>query len=633
MPPAASTKRLVLVAAILGTTVVTVDSTVVNVALPAIADDLGGGLAGQQWTSNAYLLTLSSLLLVAGSLGDLFGARRVFALGVAGFGVTSVFCALAPTVELLVLARALQGVFGALLTPAALAVIVATFPPDERGKAVGAWTAWGGIGTVLGPLIGGQLVDTASWRWIFAINVPIVLITLFLVLRVVPEGRPRAADAKVDVIGATLCALGLAGITYGLIEQPLQGWGDPTVAGPLLGGAALFAAFVAWEARSPHPMLPLSLFRRRNFAVGNIETFSMYAGLGLLFFFLVLFLQQVAGYSALEAGTTTIPVTVVMFLFSARFGALADRHGPRFFMGFGPLLAAAGLAFFLRLDADVDYLTELLPGLVIFSIGLAMTVAPLTATVLADADEHNAGIASGVNNAIARVASLIAIAAVGAVVASAFGSALRDELGADASRPEVARAINEAEKQPLARVVVKDVPPPVRVEVAAGSRDAAVKAFHVAIAIATVLVALGGVLGLVGIVNPRRRVEAADCPGGQLAGATERGRALIALRLAAPGRGLPRARLLAGLEAPDALPAQREAMVVAHVHAADPGDPASGSGSARAGSTRRSRACGRGQPRRSRRGTGRARGSRGPGCCPSRTRTSSASAAATNPAR
>jgi EmrB/QacA subfamily drug resistance transporter len=520
MAPAASTKRLVLVAAILGTTVVTVDSTVVNVALPAIADDLGGGLAGQQWTSNAYLLTLSSLLLVAGSLGDLFGARRVFALGVAGFGVTSIFCALAPTVELLVVARALQGVFGALLTPAALAVIVATFPPDERGRAVGAWTAWGGIGTVLGPLIGGQLVDTASWRWIFAINVPIVLITLFLVLRVVPEGRPRAADAKVDVIGATLCALGLAGITYGLIEQPLQGWGDPTVAGPLLGGAALFAAFVAWEARSPHPMLPLSLFRRRNFAVGNIETFSMYAGLGLLFFFLVLFLQQVAGYSALEAGTTTIPVTVVMFLFSTRFGALADRHGPRFFMGFGPLLAAAGLAFFLRLDADVDYLTELLPGLLIFSVGLAMTVAPLTATVLADADEHNAGIASGVNNAIARVASLIAIAAVGAVVASAFGSALRDELGADARRPEVARAIKEAEKQPLARVVVKDVPPPVRAEVAAGSQDASVKSFHVAIAIATVLVALGGVLGLVGIVNPRRRVEAADCPGGQLAGVT-----------------------------------------------------------------------------------------------------------------
>jgi EmrB/QacA subfamily drug resistance transporter len=519
MAPTASTKRLVLVAAILGTTVVTVDSTVVNVALPAIEEDLGGGLAGQQWTSNAYLLTLSSLLLVAGSLGDLFGARRVFALGVTGFGVTSVFCALAPTIELLVVARALQGVFGALLTPSALAVIVATFPPNERGRAVGAWTAWGGIGTILGPLIGGQLVDTASWRWIFAINVPIVLITLFLVLRVVPQGEPRAADARVDVVGATLCALGLAGITYGLISQPLNGWGSAMVWLPLIGGAILFASFVVWEARSAHPMLPLALFRRRNFAVGNIQTFSMYAGLGLLFFFLVLFLQQVAGYGALEAGTTTIPVTLVMFALSMRFGALADRFGPRFFMGVGPLVAAVGLAFFLGLDADVDYLTDLLPGLLIFALGLSMTVAPLTATVLADADEHNAGIASGVNNAIARVASLIAIAAIGAVVASSFGSALRDELGAQARRPEVARAIDEAEKEPLATVVVEGVPPGVRAEVALGSRDASVKAFHMAIGIATALVALGGVLGLIGIVNPRRRVEAVDCGGGQLVGA------------------------------------------------------------------------------------------------------------------
>jgi EmrB/QacA subfamily drug resistance transporter len=489
------------------------------VALPAIEGDLGGGLAGQQWTANAYLLTLSSLLLVAGSLGDLFGARRMFALGLTGFGISSVFCAVAPTVELLVVARALQGVFGAVLTPAALAVIVATFPPDERGRAVGAWTAWGGMGTILGPLIGGQLVDSASWRWIFAINVPIVLITLFLVLRVVPEGRPRAADAKVDVIGAMLCALGLAGITYGLVEQPLHGWGDPTVALPLAAGALLFASFVIWEARSAHPMLPLSLFRRRNFAVGNIQTFSMYAGLGLLFFFLVLFLQQVAGYSALEAGTSTIPVTLVMFLLSMRFGALADRYGPRLFMGGGPLVAAAGLAFFLRLDADVDFLTDLLPGLLVFALGLSMTVAPLTATVLADADEHNAGIASGVNNAIARVAGLIAIAAVGAVVSSAFGSALRDDLGDRARQPQVARAIEQAQGQPLARVAPKGVAPRVRTEVAGASRDASVDAFRVAIAIATVLVALGGVLGLVGIVNPRRRVEAASCAGGQLAGA------------------------------------------------------------------------------------------------------------------
>jgi EmrB/QacA subfamily drug resistance transporter len=500
--------------------VVTVDSTVVNVALPAIADDLGGGLAGQQWTANAYLVTLSSLILIGGSLGDIFGERRIYMLGVAGFGVTSLFCALAPTIELLVLARSLQGVFGALLTPAALAVITSTFPPDERGKAIGAWTAWGGIGTVLGPLIGGQLVDTASWRWIFAINIPVVLITLLLVTRVMVTERERPAGARVDYVGALLCAFGLAGITYGLIEQPRNGWGSAGVWLPLAGGALLFAGFILWEWRSRRPMLPLSLFRRRNFTIGNVETFSMYAGLGLLFFFLVLYLQQVAGYSAIEAGTTTLPVTAIMFLGSTRFGALADRHGPRFFMGVGPLVAAAGLALFLRIDENVDYLTDLLPGLVVFSLGLAMTVAPLTATVLADADESNAGIASGTNNAIARVASLIAIAAVGALISSSFGDSLRDALGPAANRPSVSRAIEDAEEQPLARVTATDAPPAVRTRLEDASRDASIDAFHMAIGIAAALVALGGALGLAGIVNPRREVKASDCPGGQLVGAT-----------------------------------------------------------------------------------------------------------------
>jgi EmrB/QacA subfamily drug resistance transporter len=521
--PSPGTKRLVLVAAILGTTVVTVDATVVNVALPAIANDLGGGLAGQQWTSNAYLVTLGSLLLIGGSLGDLFGERRVFALGVAGFGITSLLCALAPTIELLVAARALQGVSGALLTPAALAVIVAVFPPDERGKAVGAWTAWGGIGTVLGPLIGGQLVDAASWRWIFAINVPVVVVTLLLTLRVVPAGRERAPDARVDAVGAALCAFGLAGITFGLIEQPLRGWGDPAVFLPLALGALLFAGFLAWEVLTDHPMLPLALFRRRNFAIGNVETFSMYAGLGLLFFFLVLYLQQVATYSALEAGASTVPVTVVMFALSMRFGALADRYGPRFFMGVGPLVAAAGLALFLRLDAQVDYFTDLLPGLLVFALGLSMTVAPLTATVLADADEGNAGIASGVNNAIARLAALVAIAAVGAIVAASYGSTLEDELGGTAARPQVAPAVEEAKKQPLADVEVADAPPAVRRAVADATETASVQAFRVGIGISAALVAMGGLLGLAGLRNPRRLVEAKECPGGQLAGVPREG--------------------------------------------------------------------------------------------------------------
>src|ERR687892_379275 len=332
---------------------------------------------------------------------------------------------------------------------AALAVIVANFAPAERGKAVGAWTAWGGIGTVLGPLIGGQLVDTASWRWIFAINVPIVLVTMILILRVVPQARERDPNARVDVVGALLCALGLAGMTFGLIEQPLRGWGAPAVALPLAVGAVLFAAFLVWEARTSHPMLPLTLFRRHNFAAGNIETFAMYGGLGVLFFLLVLFLQQIAGYSALAAGTSSLPVTLLMFALSMRFGALADRFGPRFFMGVGPLVTAAGLALFLRLDQDVSYLTDLLPALLVFAIGLSMTVAPLTATVLADADDRNAGVASGVNNAIARVAGLVAIAGVGAIVASSYEARLEDEVGAQASRPEVAAALEEAKEQPL----------------------------------------------------------------------------------------------------------------------------------------------------------------------------------------
>ncbi len=423
-------KRLVLVACILGTTVVTVDSTAVNVALPAIAEDLGGGLAGQQWTANAYLVTLASLLLIGGSLGDVLGERRVFIAGVAGFGLTSIFCALAPTIGTLVAARALQGVSGAFLTPAALAVIVRTFSESERGQAVGAWTAWGGIGTVLGPVVGGQLVDAASWRWIFAINVPLVVGTLLLVARAIPADAPRREGAKIDFAGAGLAAFGLAGITLGLIEQPMRGFADPLVAVPLFGGFALLAAFVAYERRAPAAMLPLGLFSRRNFSVGNIETFAMYGGLGVVFFLLVLFLQGVAGFSALEAGSASVPVTLVMFALAARFGRLADQHGPRLFMGLGPLVSAAGLVLMMRLDASVDYFTDLLPALLVFALGLSMTVAPLTATVLADADDHNAGIASALNNAIARVAGLIAIAAIGALVAAQYDGRLDDALGA-----------------------------------------------------------------------------------------------------------------------------------------------------------------------------------------------------------
>jgi EmrB/QacA subfamily drug resistance transporter len=512
-------KRLSLLAAIMGSFVVGLDSTVVNVALPSISQDLGGGLAGQQWVSNAYLLALGSLILIGGSLGDLLGERRVFAIGVAGFGVVSLVCALAPSIEVLIAGRALQGVFGALLTPSALAVIVSTFPPQERGMAIGSWTAWSGIATVIGPLCGGYLIDATSWRWIFAINVPFVLFTLMLIVIAVPE-RPRVGPrAPIDVLGAVLCALGLAGPVFALIRQPTLGWGAPGVIGPALVGIALLATFLWRESRTEHPMLPLGLFKRRNFAVGNAETFTMYGGLGITFFFLVLFLQQVAGYDALQAGLATLPSTLVMFLLSKRAGRMADRFGPRLFMGLGPLVAAAGLALMMRLDATPDYWTDVLPALLLFSLGLSATVAPLTATVLADADEHNAGIASGVNNAIARVASLLAVAALGAVVSASFSSSIDASLAGQPLSAQSVKAVEEAKRATIATVDVSQLPPAERAPVASAVQDASVDAFRLGIGLASVLVAAGGVLGLVGIVNPRRKVRSEDCAGGQLVAA------------------------------------------------------------------------------------------------------------------
>jgi EmrB/QacA subfamily drug resistance transporter len=515
-------KRGALVAAILGSSVVAVDATVVNVALPTIADELGGGLAGQQWVANAYLLTLATLILVSGSLSDLYGERRVFTIGVAGFGVTSLLCALAPTVETLVVARALQGVSGALLTPASLAIIVAVYPAEERGAAIGSWTAWGGIGYLLGPLIGGQIVDSVSWRWVFALNVPLVLITLVLAARYVPQAREHGGDRpKLDYTGALLCALGLAGISFGLIEQPVLGWSDPAVSIPLVAGVMLFAAFIVYELHTPHPMLPLELFKRRNFTVANIETLAMYGGMALQGFFLVLFLQQVAGYSALEAGTANLFPTLMMFALSRRFGALADRYGPRWFMAFGPCLVAAGFLLMLRLDESTSYFGDLVPSLALYSLGLAVTVAPLTATVLADADESDAGIASAVNNAIARTAGLLATAAVGAVLASLYASQLDAAVAGRPVSPTGQARLEEARERALSPVDTAGLAPSDRVVVSEAVQEAGVQTFHLSAIIGAAMLAGAGILGGVMLRNPRRPTAARCCPGGQLIGVPE----------------------------------------------------------------------------------------------------------------
>ncbi|MGO9319385.1 MAG: DHA2 family efflux MFS transporter permease subunit [Solirubrobacteraceae bacterium] len=514
----ARTKRLTLIACILGSGIVLLDGSVVNVALPTIQRALGGGLAAQQWVVNGYLLTLGSLILIGGSLGDLFGERRVFAIGVLGFGTASLACALSPTIGVLVAARALQGVAGALLVPSSLAVIVNTFPESERGKAIGSWTAWGAIAGVLGPLAGGELLALASWRWIFLMNVPLVIACVSLIMLAIPPRAPRDARARrIDLTGAALCAAGLGGPVFALIEQPRLGWSSPGVLAPLIAGMALLGMFTLFEHRARDPMLPLGLFRRRNFAAGNVETFSMYAGLAILFFFLILFLQQIGGYTPLKSGLATLPVTVVMFALSRRFGALADRFGPRFFMGAGPLVAAAGLLLFQRAGVKVDYLSEVLPPLILFALGLSMTVAPLTAAVLAGA-ERQAGIASGVNNAVARVAGLLGTAAVGAAISASFAASLNSRLAGTALGAGARAAVRAAKRLPLGRPDVSGLPAGQAHALRVAAEQASLHSFHLGMAIAAALVAIGGLVGVAGIRNPEVDVPAAHCASGQLVG-------------------------------------------------------------------------------------------------------------------
>lgn len=399
-----------MVATVLGSGMAQLDATVVNVALPSIGRDLHAGAGTLQLVVTGYSVTLAALILLSGTLGDRLGRRRVFVVGVVWFAAASLLCAVSPTVEVLIGARLLQGIGGALLTPGSLAIIDATFVAQDRGRAIGAWSALGGVAAAIGPLIGGYLVQAASWRAIFVLNLPLGAVVAWLALRQVPESRDSTVAGRLDYPGAALATFGLAGATFAMVEGPTRGLGSPVVLAAALVGVLGLVGFFVRERRARHPMLPLESFSSRQFAAANLVTFVVYAALGGVFFLLVIVLQTSLGYSPLTAGAATLPVTAIMLALSSRSGALAARIGPRLQLTVGPLLIAGGMLLMTRIGPGAGYATAVLPAIVVFGLGLATTVAPVTATALAAAEQHHAGAASGVNNAVARTAGLLAVA-------------------------------------------------------------------------------------------------------------------------------------------------------------------------------------------------------------------------------
>ncbi|MGW7050612.1 MFS transporter [Streptomyces sp. NPDC054887] len=402
--------RWVVLTTVLGSAMAMLDSTVVNVALPRIGEDLDADLAALQWTVNAYMLTLAGFILLGGALGDRYGRRKVFVIGVVWFAVASLLCGLAPNTGILIAARALQGVGGALLTPGSLALIQASFHPDDRARAVGVWSGLGGAGAAVGPFLGGWLVDGPGWRWVFLLNVPLAALCVPVALRHVPESRDPRAHGRFDVLGAGLAALSLGLVTYALIAAPDQG-PSAVVLGSAVAGVVLAAVFLYVEKRRPEPMMPLTLFKSRQFAAVNAVTLCVYAAFSGFFFLTALQLQVVVGYSALQAGTALLPTTVLMLFLSAKSGEVGRRIGPRVPLTVGPLLCAGGTLLMLRVGEGASYAADVLPAMLVMGAGMVTLVAPLTATVLASVDTGRAGMASGINNAAARAAGLVAVAA------------------------------------------------------------------------------------------------------------------------------------------------------------------------------------------------------------------------------
>lgn len=459
--------RWVLAAAVLGSGIATLDATVVGIALPAIDRSFHSDLSTLQWVVTGYAVTLAAFLLLGGALGDQFGRRRVFVIGVVWFALASALCGLAPNADTLIVARLLQGVGGALVTPASLAILQASFRPEDRARAIGAWSGLGGLATAAGPLVGGYLIAAASWRWVFFINLPISALVVAISTRHVPESRDPARSGRVDVPGAFFAVVALAALTFALIERSDAAWSRPEVWVALVVAVLAFAAFVVTEQHRARPMLPLSAFASRQFSAVNAVTFVVYGALGGALFLLPVELQLVAGYSALQSGLALLPLTAIMLAFSARSGRLASRIGPRLQMSLGPPLVGAGLVLLTRATSAGNYAVEVLPAVLVFGAGLAVTVAPLTATAMSALPPEHAGLASAVNNVVARAASLLAVAVLPLVAGLT---------GPDALRPH---------------------------HLASG--------FRVAVVVAGALCAAGGLISVLTIRNPPRRRPAPAC--------------------------------------------------------------------------------------------------------------------------
>ncbi len=499
-------ERWVLAASILGSTMAFIDGTVVNVALPVLQQALGATAAEMQWVVESYALVMAALLLLSGTLGDKIGRRKVFASGVALFAIASLACALAPDVEWLIVARAVQGLGGALLVPGSLALIGASIPPERRGRAIGTWSGFSAAAAGVGPLLGGWLVQEASWRAIFWLNLPLAAVALFIALRLVPESKDPGAGGRLDFAGTALVTLGLAGLVFGLLEAPRFGFGHPAIVLSLAGGVVLLAAFLMVEARSAAPMLPLTVFRSRTFTGANLLTLLLYAAMSGALFFLPFALIQVHGYPPAAAGAALMPIIVLITLLSSWAGRLVDRYGGRRLLIVGPLIAATGFALMALVGGEGSYWTTYFPGTAMLGLGMGITVAPLTTTVMGAVGPERAGLASGINNTVSRTASLLAIAVLGIVAYQSFNRGLTARMNSAGVSPGVQQLLAQERKKLAAAHVPDSLPANLKVGIQAAIESSFIDAFRMVMLVAAVLALGAGVCAWAMIGREARRV-------------------------------------------------------------------------------------------------------------------------------